>query len=171
MNRPSESDTAIRFVTYLHIDHIVSTFSNKTDYRMQKGWNRFDRNALQTNILLAVILAFPSLVASVLGVTHLSPLESVAIGVETLAGEMFITDVIAAEAISAYSHSRFNTNAEQVCKRRHSSIIVRSSKKRCSTITTATATAVVIERTSCITLTLQSSLNYFPRWWTLEKHC
>lgn len=83
--------------------------------------------------------------ATILGVTSLSPPAAIVIDVGSADPEMSNIDFIVAEALIASSHSPYTTTAIQLRKREHSSTIVRSSRKPHLTTVTATAIEVVNE--------------------------
>lgn len=92
-----------------------------------------------------VLLDFLFPAATSLGVAPPSPPATVVIDVESVASEMSSKDVMAAKELPASSHVPYMTVAVPVCKRRNSTTIARSPKKRCQNSATAPATAVVKE--------------------------
>lgn len=127
--RPNKLVAALRFVTYLYMNHITLTFFNNTLYTMQVGWTGSVLCTLLKNQLQAVFQSNPSPVSIALGFTRPSPSATVVILAESVAPGMFNMNVMVAEELPAFDHAPNMTSAVPMSEREqaeHDSVVAPS---------------------------------------------
>lgn len=147
-NKPSPSDAAHWFVTYLFLDHDAIVVSNKKLNRMQKDWFGLEHYTLLTNKMPALIHSLQSSVTIALRVTRLSRPATVVIYLQAIAPDISDEDLMVAKTLSASIIASNRTIAIPVCKRESSSTI-----KKCRQLIATESATIVLEKKYILDIT------------------
>lgn len=130
---------------------------------MQEEFSRIAQYARQANKLPVVFEAFPSPMATAVGVTILLLPVTIVFDVESVGSNISKRDIVVAKSLPGSCHSLNKTVAVSVHNSEHGSTTARSSKKRFLATVTATATEIVKRKDALDATNAAESSRLSPR--------